>query len=108
MLCENIRTENNQKRFYESVEEAITEKKWRYAAELIRNEINAGRLDTWYDCEPMLDAVNDAGYLCYECFLKAKQVIPKNVVCYADYGADGAEIRERNCGKNAIERHRSD
>ena len=54
-------------------------------------------LDTWYDSQEMLNAVDDAGYKCYTCFLKAKGVYPAELVCYSG-NSDAEEMRQRNCG----------
>ena len=54
-------------------------------------------LDTWYDSQEMLNAVDDAGYKCYTCFMKAKGVYPAELVCYSG-NSDAEEMRQRNCG----------
>ena len=53
-------------------------------------------LDTWYDSQEMLNAVDDAGYKCYTCFMKAKGVYPAELVCYSG-NSDAEEMRQRNC-----------
>lgn len=93
--------------FTKRVQHAINRKDWTAASRLITTEIQAQRLDTWYDCQEMLNAVTDAGYLCYECFLKAKGVLSVDTACRALeeelFGKEYAdEVRQRNCGENRV------
>ena len=90
--------EKNQIRFYAKVETAIKRNDWRAAAKGISTEIKAYRLDCWYDCEPMLAAVTDAGYECYTCLMKSKGVLPPETVCFDEYGERAEKMRKEKCG----------
>ena len=77
--------------------EAIEKEEWERAATLLNIAITQQELDTWYDSPEMLECVEDAGYDCYTCFMKAKGVLPNDTVCFEEYGARAEKMRKEKC-----------
>ena len=87
---------------WDSLKDGIKKGDWKAVEKGIGFAVKSNIIDVWYDYQPLTDAMNDQGYKCYTCFMKAKGVYPQSLECYLKY-VSMPEARESLIKRHCVE-----